>query len=222
MFLGHFAVGFASKAAARRVSLGWLLTAPLLLDLLWPVFLLLGWERVRIDPGNTAFTPLAFEWYPWSHSLVLTVMWALGFATIVLGRTRDWTAAVIVFGGVQSHWVLDWITHRPDLPVWPFGDPYGVGLWNSVPATLVLELALFAVGSWLYARSTRARDRIGRWGWWGFIALLLLIYAGNVLGPPPPDVRAIAMVALLLWLFPVLAWWIDAHRDPVHVTGSRQ
>lgn len=213
MFIGHFAVGFASKGAARRVSLGWLLMAPLLLDVLWPVFLLLGWERVQIVPGATAMTPLVFDWYPWSHSLVMTILWALVFATIVLGTTHDWAATVVVFGAVQSHWVLDWITHQPDMPVWPFGERYGLGLWNSVPATVGVELALFAAGIWLYARGTRPRDAIGRWGWVGMIVLLLAIYAGNVVGPPPPSVGAIAAVTLLLWLFPALAWWVDRHRE---------
>ncbi len=215
MFIGHFAVGFAAKSAARRTSLGWLLLGALFLDLLWPVFLSLGWERVQIDPGNTAVSPLAFEWYPWSHSLIMTVIWATFLTTAVLTITRDMAAGIVVFGAVQSHWVLDWLAHGPDMPIWPAGPFAGLGLWTSVPGTIVVEGTLFALGVWLYATSTRARDRAGRWVWWGFIVLLLALYAGNFLSPPPPSVKAIAWAGLATWIFPVLGWWIDRHREAI-------
>src|SRR5260370_39145756 len=88
MFIGHIAVGFASKRIVPRASLGVLMAAPTLLDLLWPVFLAAGWEQVRIDPGNTAFTPLDFVSYPISHSLVAACGWGALFAPPYLGRTR--------------------------------------------------------------------------------------------------------------------------------------
>ena len=158
MFIGHFAVGFALKRVAPRASLGPLIAAAQFLDLLWPWFLLLGWEHVRLDPGNTAFTPLAFDSYPISHSLVMAIVWGVAFSGLYLLRTHNRIAAIWIAAAVVSHWALDWITHRPDLPIMP-GDStkVGLGLWNSVPATLIVESAMFAAGVWVYARATRAR-----------------------------------------------------------------
>ncbi len=207
MFVGHFAVGFAAKRAAPRTSLAWLFAAAQLADLLWPVLLAVGLEQVRIDPGNTAFTPLDFVSYPYSHSLALLAMWGLALALLV--RSAPLVVALLVV----SHWVLDWITHRPDLPLYPGSAPHGLGLWNSVPATLAIELAMFAVGAWIYATSTRPRDAIGRWAFVGFVALLLVIEAANAFGPPPPSTRAIWMAALIAGaLLIAWSWWFDAHR----------
>jgi membrane-bound metal-dependent hydrolase YbcI (DUF457 family) len=131
MFIGHFAVGFASKKFAPRASMAVLLAAPLLSDLLWPIFLLLGWEHVRIDPGNTRFTPLDLYDFPWSHSLVTNTVWAIAFALIYWLWKHDTTGALVVWIGVLSHWLLDWITHRPDMPLYPGGHQrYGLSLWN--------------------------------------------------------------------------------------------
>ena len=140
MFLGHAAVGFAAKRLAPRAPLPILLLAPWLLDLLWPIFLLAGVESVRIDPGNTAFTPLDFVSYPWSHSLVMAIGWALLAAFAYAAWRRDRAGAVWIGALVASHWVLDAVVHRPDLPLWPGGGPrVGLGLWNHVAVTLVIE-----------------------------------------------------------------------------------
>ena len=117
MFVGHFAVAFAAKKVSPRVPLPALLAATCGLDLLWPFFLLTGLEVVRIDPGNTAFTPLDFVSYPWSHSLVMSLFWG-ALAGVVAMRMLHSTSAGIVIGAVVvSHWVLDWVSHRPDMPV---------------------------------------------------------------------------------------------------------
>jgi membrane-bound metal-dependent hydrolase YbcI (DUF457 family) len=136
MFIGHFAVGFAAKKYAPRTSLAVLLAAPLLSDLLWPLFLLLGWERVRIQPGVTKLAPLDFAYYPWSHSLLLCAIWATVFALIYDLITHYRPGTVAIFIGVLSHWVLDWITHTSDMPLYPSGPKFGLGLWNSVAGTL--------------------------------------------------------------------------------------
>jgi membrane-bound metal-dependent hydrolase YbcI (DUF457 family) len=213
MFIGHFAVGLASKPVAPRASLGVLMAAPNLLDLLWPIFLLLGWEQVRIEPGNTAFTPLDFVSYPISHSLLTACGWGALFALLYWARTRYTRGAVVIGLSVVSHWVLDFVTHRPDMPLYPGGPKFGLGLWNSVPATVCIEVGMYVVGAWLYLSSTRARDRTGSYALWVFLAFGLLAYIGNILGPPPPNTRAIACVTLTLWLVPVWAWWIDRHRE---------
>ncbi|MFL5538903.1 MAG: metal-dependent hydrolase [Longimicrobiaceae bacterium] len=213
MFIGHAAVALIGKRGAPRTSLGVLLAAATFLDLLWPVFLLLGWERVRIDPGNTAFTPLDFVSYPISHSLLAVLGWSIAAALAYYAATRygygAWTVGLLVL----SHWVLDWLTHRPDLPLWPGGPRTGMGMWHSVPATVIVELLLFAVGLAVYVGTTRSRDGIGRWAFWGLMAFYLAVYAANLLGPPPPSERAIAWAGLLMWLFPLWAWWADAHRE---------
>jgi len=160
MFIGHFAVGCGAKRFAPRASLAVLLAVPLLADLLWPPFLLLGWEHVRISPGNTRFTPFDFYDYPWSHSLLMAAVWATAFMLIYWALQRDRSAAVIVWFGVVSHWVFDWITHRPDMPLYPGGNGrYGLGLWNSVAGTLATEMLLFVVGVWVYASVTRRATR---------------------------------------------------------------
>lgn len=215
MFIGHFAVGLASKRLAPRASLGALVCAPLLLDLVWPVFLLTGVEHVRIDPGNTAVTPLDFFDYPWTHSLLGALGWSLAFAGVFWMARKDARTSVVLGLGVFSHWVLDFVTHRPDLPLAPGSAVVvGLGLWRSRAATIVVEASLFALGVWLYARATSARDRVGRWALFAFAAVLSLIYVANLFGPPPPSVTAIAWSAMGVWLFVAWAAWIDRHRAP--------
>ena len=212
MFVGHFAVAFAAKRVAPTVSLGTWFVACELVDLLWPLFLLLGVESVRIAPGTTAFTPLDFDHYPWTHSLVMCAVWALAMGALFWSRNR--VAAIVVGLVVLSHWFLDLIVHRPDLPLAPGSDvKIGFGLWNSVTGTLVVELAVFGVGVWLYLAGSQPVDRIGRYGIWALVAFLLVAYAGAAFGPPPPSVAAIAWAGLIGGLVTgALGYWIDAHR----------
>ena len=215
MLLGHYAVGMAAKPLAPRASLGTLIAAAILLDLIWPMLLLAGVEVVAIRPGATKVIPLVFISYPWSHSLAMSIAWAILFGTGYLMLRRYFTGAVIVALLVVSHWLLDFIVHVPDLPLIPFpgnSPRFGLGLWNSLPATLIAELGLFALGLWIYARATTARDLAGHWGLVGMIAVLLLIFAGATFGPPPPNTAAIAYSDLAQWLFIALAAWIDKHR----------
>jgi hypothetical protein len=115
---------------------------------------------------------------------------------------------------VVSHWVLDLIVHRPDLPLAPGGSlRLGLGLWNSIPATLVVEFGLFITGVWLYVKATSARDAVGRYALWAFVASLFLIYLASSFGPPPPSVKALAATALGLWLWVLWGYWIDRHRE---------
>lgn len=215
MFIGHFALGFAAKRAIPEAPLPALLAAPELLDLVWPIFLLTGAETVRIAPGNTRFTPLEFVAYPWSHSLLMAAVWGALFAGTMWLATRRTAVAATVFGLVVSHWVLDWITHRPDMPLTPAGGTkLGLGLWNFPAATLAVEGAMFAGGVALYASATRPADRVGRYAFWALVVFLLASYLGAAFGPPPPDVRTLALGSLGLWLLPLWAWWIERHRVP--------
>lgn len=215
MFIGHYAVGLAAKRVEPRLSLAILLAAPQVLDLVWPVLVLAGVERVEVAPGDTAFTPLAFTSYPWSHSLVAALVWAAVMMVIVRRAAPGaWRPAVIAGALVVSHWVLDVASHRPDMPLWPGSARLGLGLWQSVPATLVVEIAMYAIGAGLYLTATRARDRLGRVLPWILIVLLLAIYLGNAFGPPPPSGQVVAATALALWLLPLAGWWIERHRPP--------
>jgi hypothetical protein len=213
MFIGHYAVGFAAKRFAPRTSLGTLLAAALLLDVVWPILVLAGVERVRIAPGDTLMTPLDFQYYPYSHSLLMALLWGAAFGLLYLALRRDRAAALVVGLLVLSHWLLDLLVHRPDLPL-AFGDSpkLGWGLWNSMAMTLLLEYGLFAAGVVVYVRTTRPLDRLGRWGFWGLVAFLALGFASDIGGPPPPSVTALAWMALALWVLVLWAWWVDRHR----------
>jgi len=218
MFLGHFGVGFGAKAAAPRASLGALFLAAQFIDLLWPTLLLLGLERVVISPGVTRVTPLDFTDYPISHSLVMVFLWGILFSGAYFLLRRYPRGAWVCGVAVVSHWFLDLVVHRPDLPLAPGATSYfGLGLWNSLPITLVVELAIFAVGVWLYCRTTSASDRIGSVGLWSLVAFLLLVYFGNLFGQPPPNVTALAWVGQAQWLLVVWAYWVDRHRRVTRV-----
>lgn len=213
MFIGHFGAGLAAKKLTPYTSLGTLVVAVQLLDLLWPIFLMAGLERVRIDPGNTAVTPLAFEHYPWTHSLAMAVGWALLVAGAYAFFRRYSRGAWVVAGAIVSHWVLDFVTHAPDLPLVPLVGPLvGLGLWRSVAATLVVEFTIFFVGLWLYVQNTEPTDPFGRHALLSFAVVLPLVYLAGVFGPPPPNPEAVAMMGHAQWLFVAWAVWIDRHR----------
>ena len=214
MFIGHFGVALAAKRVAPRPSLGTAVLAAQWADGIWPLFVLLGIERVAIVPGITTVTPLDFVSYPWSHSLVADAGWAALFAVVYGTLRKDWRGALWLAALVLSHWVLDVVAHRPDVPTWPGGPKLGMGLWNSLPASLAVEFALFGAGAWIYARSARARDMLGNVLYWAFVVTLAAIYVASVFGPPPPSVGALAVTGLLGWLFVAWAYWIDRHRVP--------
>lgn len=213
MFLGHFSLAFASKRVAPRPSLGWLIAACQWPDLLWPILSLAGVEHFRVDPGNTAFTPLAFDSYPWSHGLLMDVVWGAALGAVYFALRRDKNGAVVIGALVVSHWVLDWVTHRPDMPLAPGVETrLGLGLWNSVVGTIVIETAMYAAAVWIYMRTTSTNDKVGRVGLWVLVVFLLAIYVGNILSPPPPSPTAVAWSALALWILIPVAAWIDRHR----------
>lgn len=214
MFIGHHAAGFAAKRLAPRVSLGTLFAAAMFIDLLWPVLLLLDLEHVRVAPGNTAFTPLDFYDYPISHSLLSVAGWSLAAALLYRVVRKEWRGGIVVGAAVLSHWVLDFVTHGPDLPLWPGGPKVGLGLWSSVPGTMLVESLFFIGALVLYLRLTTARDRTGAIALWALVVFVALIYAANLVSPPPPDAKAIGWVGLATWLFVPWGAWIDRHRQP--------
>jgi hypothetical protein len=221
MFIGHIAVGLAAKRVAPRTSLGTLAVAAEFADLLWPIFLLLGWERVLIVPRMTVVTPLDFVSYPISHSLLADIGWASLFAGLYLIVKRYPIGAFVIWACVMSHWILDAISHRPDMPLYPGGQVFvGLGLWNSLPGTLLVEGAMFAAGVAIYLRSTRARDKTGVIAFWALIIVLVILYLANVFGPPPPSLKALKITALCGWLFVPWFYWIDRHRPAISIAES--
>ncbi|GIV57776.1 MAG: hypothetical protein KatS3mg042_0689 [Rhodothermaceae bacterium] len=214
MFIGHFGIGMGAKAAAPRPSLGTLFLAAQFIDLLWPTLLLLGLERVEIAPGITRMTPLDFVAYPYTHSLLAVLGWGALLGGVYLWVRKDRRGALVLALAVVSHWVLDLMVHRPDLPLWPGGPRVGMGLWNLPALAIPLELVLFGAGAWLYLTRTAPADRTGRYAAPALIAALLLIHTANLFGPPPEQVEAIAWAGHLQWLFVAWAYWADGHRQP--------
>lgn len=216
MFLGHFSLALAAKKAAPRTSLGVMVAAAQFADLLWPILVLAGVEVVRIHPGDTAVTPLEFVHYPISHSLLALAGWGilLGAAYGLVTRAGARPMLVIALL-VVSHWFLDVLVHREDMPL-GLGDgvKYGLAIWNSRPTTFAVEFALFAASVVFYGRNFRARDRVGRWAYAGFVAFLAAVYLANFYGPPPPGVAAVAWTCVAMWLLVAWAAWFDRHREP--------
>ena len=214
MFLGHYALAFGAKRLAPAVSLGTMFLACQFADLLWPTLVVLGIEVVEIDPGNTLVTPLNFVKYPYSHSLVMLAVWSVVFALSYLAIRRGRAGAITIGALVFSHYVLDVITHRPDMPI-TIGGPtrLGLGLWNYPGTTLAAESLMFIVGAAIYSSVTRERDRIGKIGLWALMATLVAIYFAALWGPPPPNSQAVAVAGHLSWLFVLWAYWVDRHRQ---------
>ncbi|HET9553845.1 MAG TPA: hypothetical protein VFP50_12820 [Anaeromyxobacteraceae bacterium] len=219
MFAGHFAVALAAKRLAPRASLGVLVAAAQLLDLAWPLLVLLGVEQVRVEPLAPPFLRLDFVAYPFTHGAVPVLLWAALAGLAYRWRAGDRAGAWTVAGLVLSHWLLDALTHRPDLPLWPGGPKVGLGLWESTGWTVAVEAALLAAGALVYVRTTRRRDEAGRLGLYAFLAFLVVVSASSVLGPPPPSDAAVALAGLSLWLLVPWAAWVDRHRTVRETIG---
>jgi hypothetical protein len=212
MFIGHFGVGFAAKRLAPQVSLGSLFFSAEFLDLLWPIFLLTGLEHMRIVPGITRVSPFDFYDYPISHSLVAVFGWSILVGLLYYSWRLNSGGAWVLGACVASHWVLDFIAHRPDMPILPHGPYVGLGLWNSLPGSIAAEVAIFGFGLLLYVRGAKPLDRQGRYALAGLAVFLLIAQAATYLAPPPPSVQAVAWGALSIWLLVLWGAWIDRHR----------
>ena len=214
MFIGHFGTGLAFKSITPQPSLGTLFFAAQFIDLIWPILILLGFERVEIDPGNTVVTPLNFVHYPFSHSFIGVLFWALVFGGIYYLIKRSIKNAIGLGVIVTGHWILDLFTHRPDLPLTPWTETkVGLGLWNSLLGTIVLEGLIFAGGAYLYIACTRAVNKKGSLGLYGLLGFLTAMYIGNLFGPPPPSPKPIAIMGMAQWLLVLWGYWIDRNRE---------
>lgn len=217
MFVGHFGVAFAGKKIDNTPSLGTYMLASQFIDLLWPFLLIFGIEHVEIDPGNTVVTPLNFTDYPFSHSMVGVLFWGILFGAVYYIYKKNITASILLGSLVFSHWILDLVTHRPDLPILPWSDfKMGFGLWDWLGGTLVVEGGIFALGVFIYSTSTRHINKTGLYALIGFVVFITVIYLANIFGPPPPSTEAIGYAGLLQWLFVFWGYWIDRNRESTH------
>jgi membrane-bound metal-dependent hydrolase YbcI (DUF457 family) len=212
MFVGHLAVALAAKRVAPRLNLGWLMAGVIAPDLVWPLLVLAGIERVRIVPGATAFTPLVFDSYPWSHSLVMSVVWGLALAALARRFGGPRSAAPLLVGLVVSHWVLDFVTHAPDMPLWPGPTPrLGLALWNSLPATFLVEGGLWIAGVAVYSQGRHFSAQGPRLAFWSLVVVTTVMWAAGPWSPPPPSADALGWVALIGWI--TIPWAALADRD---------
>jgi hypothetical protein len=218
MFIGHYGPSFACKAWKPVVPLWVFFVAVQLVDIVWAVLVLLGIEKVRIVPGVTATNPFDLYYMPSTHSLPGAIFWSVGAAVVyrAVAPAQKWTAAAIVGGAVFSHWVLDLVVHRPDLPLYDDAYKVGFGLWNYPAIAFLLEIALLFGGIALYLRVTEPIDVIGRYGMTvlGLFAVALQAYV--FFGPPPVSDTAFALTALVLYFaFAVLVYWLEGKRSSI-------
>jgi membrane-bound metal-dependent hydrolase YbcI (DUF457 family) len=217
MFVGHYGPAFAGKAAGRTIPLWVLFVAVQLIDILWTIFVLLGVEKARIVPGITAANPLDLYYMPYTHSLVGAAFWSIaaGIVYRFLRRGDGLTAALIVGAAVFSHWVLDWLVHRPDLALYDDTLKVGLGLWNYPIPALLLELAILFGGMLLYLRATAAATAAGRYGMVIFVVVLAALQWANLYAPPPPSDKVAAATGLVLYaVLTAIAWRLERQRAP--------
>ena len=211
MFLGHFAVGIALKRTEPRVPLGVWLASTQFLDILWPVFLLLGIEKVAVVPGITVVTPLDLQVLDWSHSLAMAGLWAALFGAVVYWRVRSLNAFVFSAIGVLSHWLLDYATHRADMPLAPHSARYGLALWNSMAGTLVTELGMFFVALFIYKHDAKPVKKHAWLHLMIFMGFLTVLYFLAIFGPLPPNNQTVIAISSLALIPIVIPWanWVD-------------
>lgn len=211
MFLGHFAVGIALKKTEPRVPLGVWLASTQFLDILWPIFLLIGIEKVAVVPGITVVTPLDLQVLDWSHSLAMAGVWALLFGAVVYWRVRSLNAFIFSVIGVLSHWLLDYATHRADMPLAPHSARYGLELWNSMAGTLSAELGMFALALVIYTRGAHPGAKRAWLHFAIFMVFLTVMYFAAIFGPPPPNNQTAIAIASIILVPLVIPWanWVD-------------
>jgi hypothetical protein len=219
MFVGHVAVAFVGKRVEPEISLGTLLLASMLPDVLWPIFTMAGMEYTRKVEDTESHL---FE-VPVSHSLLMVAIWGALFAVgyFLFRRVRRHQlftrGALILFAAVLSHWVLDAISHKHALAPGT-NRYYGLMLWDSLPATLIVEGSFWLVALILYIRATRARNWAGIYGFWPVIAFITYAWVSNIrTGPPPPE----KVIGSLVFFSLLIAWayWMNRAR-PAEPTGS--
>ncbi len=221
MFVGHYGPSFAAKKADTSIPLWVLFLAVQLLDVGWGVFVLLGVEKVRIIPGFTKSNPLDLYYMPYTHGLITALLWSAGAMLLYrfFWKSATTRAGLIVAAAVFSHWVLDFIVHIPDLPLYGNTAKVGLGLWNYPAIALPLEIVVFVGGLWMYF-STGIKRRMQ------FVVLgigMFAIQIATFFGPPPPSAKLAAAEALIAYfLFAGLIAWMERREMGVRPPELQQ
>lgn len=221
MFVGHYAASLVLKRVDKNVSLGLLFLAVQFVDLLFFPFVLMGIEKFSIFENYTESTHFILEFMPFTHSLFASLLWAAAIYIVFRffpskSSTNKKKIALILAIAVLSHWFMDLIVHTPDLPLLSDSSiKIGLGLWNNDIATYVLETILLLIGLRLYLKSTKGTAFIGKYGMIIFVAIMILINANNIFGPPfGEDVLTMSLSAIMMYLFFAgVAFWLDRKRS---------
>jgi len=209
MFVGHYGIALAAKRLSPRTSLGWTFLAVQFLDVLWVPAILLGIEHARMIPGYLPASNIKFTDFPWTHSLVMAIAWSW--------LVFRFSKSAVLGGCVFSHWVLDWVVHARDLPLYRGGPEVGLGLWHYRAGTLAVESAILIAGLWVYLRATQAKTTMGRYGMIVFAGLLIAIDVANLYGESSAsgNVGAGVIFAEVAYCtFAGIAYWLDRMREP--------
>jgi membrane-bound metal-dependent hydrolase YbcI (DUF457 family) len=217
MFVGHYGPSFAIRSVRPEIPLWVLFVAAQLVDIAWATLVLAGIEKVRIVPDITAANPLDLYYMPYTHSLVAALLWSVAAAVAcrLAFRWKGWSLAAWVGVAVLSHWMLDWLVHRPDLPLYGNTAKVGLGLWNYIGISLVLEVVVLLGGVWMYLARTRGLTTVGCYGPTALVVLMLAVQIASLVGPLPPSSATVAASGLGAYLaFATVAGWIDRRRVP--------
>jgi hypothetical protein len=212
MFVGHYGVSFAARSVQPPVPLWVWFVAVQWMDIVWSVLVLLGIEKLRIVPGFTEANALDLYYMPYTHglpgSLVLSLVLGAIVAVLIPGNRA--TTIVLVAGASFSHWVLDFVVHVADLPLYDNTAKVGLGLWRHIGLSFPLELIVLGLGAWLYARAAAFTSARGRQLYWGFVIFLAALQVYANFGPPPSSPETMALTALFLYVaLAILAAWVE-------------
>lgn len=206
MLAGHLAIGLLAKRVEPAISLGTFVLAAMLADLLWCVFMIAGMEHAQFRPGMGAANYFVASDIAMSHSLLMDTIWAALLAGAWFVWRRQPRAALVLGAAVISHWLLDLVSHRPDMPLAPRVHRYfGLGLWTSIPATVIIEGGFWLFAIVIYTRATEPRNRAAGFVFWSGAALFTLAWYSNIAGPPPRNFKAAPVVSLVFFSL-MVAW----------------
>ena len=216
MFVGHYSVAFALKSEKNKIPLWVLFVAVQFLDYIWATLVLFGIEKLRVIKGFTAGSMLDSYFHPYSHSLVMAILWsvvaAIGYKAFCSRHGCHYTkyAALIVGLAVFSHWVLDLVAHPRDLAIYDDTWKVGFGLWNYRDPEFALEIGLLGAGILLYL-TRNVMPAVRRIAVIAFGVALVIIQIGDTYVPRNPltDKQTVIGVWVFYTLFVLVAFFVE-------------